>query len=130
GAPNASAAEMGRQGAAFSRRQGRLTARNLANVGVNVNLAPVLDIGRPGGDIAGTERSFGASAAAVRRSAIPFAAALQAGGVIATAKHFPSLGAARRNTDFATQVIRTPLTQLRRVDEAPYRDFIARGGKM
>ena len=31
-------------------RQGRRTAANLAGVGVNVDLAPVLDVARPGGD--------------------------------------------------------------------------------
>ena len=45
GAPTASAAEMGRRGPAFSRRQGRLTGRNLRNAGINVNLAPVVDVG-------------------------------------------------------------------------------------
>lgn len=55
GAPTASAREMGARGAAFSARQGRLTAANLRDVGVNVDLAPVLDVERPGGVIAETE---------------------------------------------------------------------------
>ena len=38
------------RGAAFSRAQGRATAANLREVGVNVDLAPVLDVARPGGD--------------------------------------------------------------------------------
>src|SRR4051812_18520618 len=40
GAPTASAAEMGARGAAFSREQGRRTAANLREAGVNVDLAP------------------------------------------------------------------------------------------
>src|SRR4029079_9844098 len=85
GAPTASAATMGARGAAFSREQGRRTAANLRDVGVNVDLAPVLDVGRSGGVIAETERSFGATAARVSATAIPFAEALQAGGSRATA---------------------------------------------
>jgi beta-N-acetylhexosaminidase len=123
GAPTASAEEMGRRGAAFSRRQGARTARNLADVGFNVDLAPVLDVGRPGGVIAETHRSFGATAGRVERTAVRFAAAMQARGVAATAKHFPGLGAARENTDFAVQRIRLSARTLRRVDEAPYRPF-------
>jgi beta-N-acetylhexosaminidase len=130
GAPSASAAEMGRRGAAFSRRQGRLTAGNLRDVGVNVDLAPVLDVARPGGTIAETDRGFGSSAAAVADTAVPFAAGLRAGGVAATAKHFPGLGAARLNTDFAVQRIGLDRRTLRRVDEAPYRSFIRAGGDL
>jgi beta-N-acetylhexosaminidase len=114
---------MGAQGAAFCREQGRLTARNLRGLGINVDLAPVLDVARPGGTIAETERGFGASASAVEATAIPFAQALQAGGVAATGKHFPGLGAAKENTDFAVQRIGLSKARLRSVDEAPYRRF-------
>ncbi len=50
GAPSGSAQEMGNRGAAYSREQGRLTARNLRDLGVNVDLAPVLDVARQGRD--------------------------------------------------------------------------------
>ncbi len=127
GAPTASAREMGERGAAFSREQGRRTAANLRQLGVNVDLAPVLDVARPGGTIAATERGFGATAARVSATAIPFAAALQRGGVAATGKHFPGLGAALQNTDFAVQRIGLSKQTLRQVDEAPYRAFAATG---
>lgn len=130
GAPTASAREMGERGAAFSRRQGRRTASNLTDVGVNVDLAPVLDVARPDGVIAATERGFGATAARVSATAVPFAAGLQAGGVAATGKHFPGFGAAGENTDFAVQRIGLSKAKLRAVDEAPYRRFIAAGGEL
>lgn len=131
GPPSVSAQEMGERGGAFSRRQGRLTAANLRDVGVGVDLAPVLDVGRPGGVIAATERSFGASAARVAASAVPFARGLEVGGVLATAKHFPGLGAAKENTDFADAVrIELPKARLRAVDEAPYEAYVAAGGRM
>ncbi|HET6831022.1 MAG TPA: glycoside hydrolase family 3 N-terminal domain-containing protein, partial [Solirubrobacterales bacterium] len=44
GPPAASAAAMARRGAAFARRQGAATARSLLRHGVNVDLAPVLDL--------------------------------------------------------------------------------------
>jgi beta-N-acetylhexosaminidase len=130
GAPSASAAAMGARGAAYSSRQGSRTAANLRDVGVNVDLAPVLDVARAGGDIAATERGFGSTPARVAGTAVPFAAALQAGAVAATGKHFPGFGAARVNTDVAVQRIGLSKATLRRVDEAPYRRFIAAGGRM
>ena len=130
GPPTASAAEMGAAGAASSRAQGRATAANLRGVGVNVDLAPVLDVARPGGTIASTERGFGSSAAAVEATAVPFAVGLQDGGVAATAKHFPGLGAAAENTDFAVQRIDLPRQALRTFDERPFRRFAAAGGEL
>lgn len=130
GAPAVSAAAMGARGAAFSRQQGRRTAANLRQVGVNVDLAPVLDVARPGGTIAATERGFGSTAQRVIATAIPFAVGLQRGGVAATGKHFPGMGAAPENTDFAVQRIDLSERVLRDVDEAPYRSFTAIGGDL
>ena len=130
GAPFASAAQMGHRGNSFSRRQGRLTARNLAAAGINVDLAPVLDVGRPGRAISDEHRSFGASARAVSDTAVPFARALQAGGVAATGKHFPGLGDADLNTDFGVERIELPTETLRSVDEAPFERFISAGGRL
>ncbi len=130
GAPFASAEEMGSRGPSFSRRQGRLTARNLAAVGINVDLAPVLDVHREGGAIGEEGRSFGASPDKVSETAIPFARALQAGQVAATAKHFPGLRAAEVNTDVGVQRIDLPKATLRGVDEVPFESFVAGDGKM
>ncbi len=130
GPPSASARQMGLAGAAFSRRQGRATAAGLRGVGINVDLAPVLDVARPGGTIAATERGFGSTASRVAETAVPFAEGLQGGGVAATAKHFPGLGAAAENTDFAVQRIELSRQALRAVDERPYREYVAEGGEM
>lgn len=128
GAPRASAAEMGRKGSAYSRRQGVLTGRNLRNVGINMDLAPVLDVARPGGDIFATDRAFGTTVGRVERTAVPFAVGIESVGVASTAKHFPGLGKIRVNTDFAVQRVDSSRAALRRVDEAPYRPFAEAGG--
>jgi beta-N-acetylhexosaminidase len=52
-------------------------------------------------------------------------AGYRAGRVAATAKHFPGLGAALRNTDDAPVVIRRSTSQLRRTDLVPFRAAIA-----
>jgi beta-N-acetylhexosaminidase len=128
GAPTASAEQMGEAGPAFSREQGRRTARNLRDVGVTVDLAPVLDVAREGGDIEETDRGFGSTPARVKKTGVAFANALQRAGVAATAKHFPGFGAADENTDFAVERIGRSRRTLRRVDEAPYERFIAVDG--
>jgi beta-N-acetylhexosaminidase len=130
GAPSLSAAEMGAAGPGVSRAQGRATAPNLDDAGVNVDLAPVLDVARSGGTIAETERGFGSTPARVSATAVPFAEGLGSGGVAATAKHFPGLGDAAENTDFAAQRIDLSKQELRRVDERPYRRFIEAGGEV
>jgi beta-N-acetylhexosaminidase len=130
GAPVVSARTMGARGAAFSADQGRRAAAGLRRVGVNVDLAPVLDVARPGGTIAETDRGFGSTAAQVSATAVPFASALQSGGVAATGKHFPGLGSARLNTDDAVQRIGLTKSTLHEVDEAPYRRFVEAGGDL
>lgn len=130
GAPTVSARTMGARGAAFSADQGRRAAAGLRHIGVNVDLAPVLDVARPGGTIAEADRGFGSTAVEVTANAVPFAAALQGGGVAATGKHFPDLGSARLNTDDAVQRIGLAKSTLREVDEAPYRRFVQAGGDM
>jgi beta-N-acetylhexosaminidase len=130
GPPNASAEQMGKRGKRYSRRQGTKTAQNLNSVGVNVNLAPVLDVGRRGSAIRAEHRSFGSKAGRVIDTAIPFATAMEAQGVAATGKHFPGLGPARQNTDFAVQKIRLSRSKLRSIDEKPYGPFAVKGGDL
>jgi beta-N-acetylhexosaminidase len=130
GPPQPSAQEMGQRGASFSRDQGEATASALAAVGVNVDLAPVLDVARPGSAIGEEMRSFGSSAGTVSATAGAFAAGLQAGGIAATGKHFPGFGAARVNTDFGIAKVGLSKSTLRSVDEPPFQDFVAAGGRL
>jgi beta-N-acetylhexosaminidase len=130
GPPAISAAEMGKRSPGYCRRQGRATARLLRGAGVNVDLAPVLDVARAGSAIGAERRAFGDHAQPVSRHANAFAAGLAAGHVAATAKHFPGLGAAKANTDVASARITLPTHKLRAIDERPYRRFVADAGPL
>jgi beta-N-acetylhexosaminidase len=77
----------------------RAAARQVRREGIDVVLAPVLDTARPGGAMAG--RAYPGDAAQVARLGTAAVRGYRAGGVAATAKHFPGLGAAARNTDDA-----------------------------
>jgi beta-N-acetylhexosaminidase len=128
GAPSRSAAAMGAtHSVAAVRAEGLATARNLRGVGVNVDLAPVVDLGLPGSYQRATGRSFAASAAAVSRYAGAFAGGLAAGGVLATAKHFPGLGRATTNEDLGLNRIEVDRDVLRAADEAPFAALARRG---
>jgi beta-N-acetylhexosaminidase len=121
GAPESSAQAMGaRNSATYARHQGEATARNLRSVGVNVDLAPVLDVARPGSIMERQQRSFSRSAKRVARIGGAFARGLTARKVASTGKHFPGLGSARLNQDLQVNRIKTKLKTLRAVDERPY----------
>ena len=131
GPPSASAAEMGARGQGFARHQGARTGRSLASAGFNVDLAPVLDVGRPGSAIEDEGRAFGGRPGPVIAAGVGgFGDGLRSRGVAATAKHFPGLGAAETNTDFASQEIRISKRKLRRHDEQPFEAFAAAGGEL
>jgi beta-N-acetylhexosaminidase len=128
GPPDYSAAEMGRRNnSTLARHQGRDTAKNLLDVGVNVNLAPVVDVGRPGSIMRKQERSFSGDPDKVARLAGAFARGLGNNGVGATAKHFPGLGAARSNEDYTVNRIDLKKSELRSTDELPFAKLAADG---
>ena len=91
-------------------------AEALAELGVTVDLAPVLDVGgSPGiGD-----RSFSDDPEVVSTHGIAFAEGLMAGGLVPVVKHFPGHG--RANADSHDELATTPpLDELWEVDLLPF----------
>jgi beta-N-acetylhexosaminidase len=102
-------------------------AQTLSSAGLNVNLAPVLDVyAVPGNFDDQFGRSYSSDPTVVSGAASAFITAQQKAGVAATAKHFPGLGTASTNedTDNEPVTLNEPLSQLRAVDELPYRSAI------
>lgn len=85
--------------------------QQLAAVGVNVNLAPVLDtvpsaeFAPQNAPIGAFGREYGYTPEAVSSHGIAFAQGMAAAGVAATVKHFPGLGRVTANTDVAAGVV-------------------------
>jgi beta-N-acetylhexosaminidase len=107
--------------------------QNLASVGMNVNLAPVLDVFYKSGNfIDQFQRSYSNNASVVSSCGQSFITAQQAVGVAATAKHFPGLGSATKsqNTDTGPVTLNVSLSGLRGKDEVPYPAAIAAGVKL
>jgi beta-N-acetylhexosaminidase len=135
GAPTLSEKQIGRspQAQIDASRAGSGAGQNLSGVGMNVNLAPVLDVFYQAGNfIDRSERSYGSDAGSVASLGRAFIAAQQMNHVAATAKHFPGLGAATagQNTDLGPVTLTQSLSTLRAVDEAPYRTAIAAGVRL
>jgi beta-N-acetylhexosaminidase len=108
GPPNRSPAQIAGADSAFA--EGQATGTYLSRLGINVNLAPVLDVRAPGSFIA--DRSFAATPAKAAELGAAFASGLQGSGVAATAKHFPGLGHATVNTDTGPSTVGSPRTVL------------------
>jgi beta-N-acetylhexosaminidase len=135
GAPDASEKQIGEAAhpAAAAKAAGRGAGQNLTGAGLNVNLAPVLDVYRTPGDFDDQfGRSYSTNPHRVSYLGADFIKAQQATGVAATAKHFPGLGAAAtaQNTDEEPVTLNVPLATLRGTDEYPYRAAIRAGVKL
>ena len=94
----------------------RTWGKELADVGVNMNLAPVadlVDIARPASNepIGRWGREYGHDAATVSSQASAFAEGMQASKVIPTYKHFPGLGRVKDNTDTSAGVVDSTTTR-------------------
>ena len=94
----------------------RTWGKELADVGVNMNLAPVadlVDIARPASNepIGRWGREYGHDAATVSSQAGAFAEGMQASKVIPTYKHFPGLGRVKDNTDTSAGVVDSTTTR-------------------
>jgi beta-N-acetylhexosaminidase len=100
GPPTISPADLGRSGdEGQAKDQGQQTGSFLKGLGVNVDLAPVLDVSHANTADTIKGRTFGSNPDTVASIGVAFAQGLQDGGAIATAKHFPGLGYATVNTD-------------------------------
>jgi len=84
-----------------------------------VNLAPVADLDLPPEHVM-EARAFGSNPYAAGRLVKAFGRGLQRKSVAATAKHFPGLGGATRNTDDGRSYVYRSKHQLRTVDAVPF----------
>ena len=102
--PSIAPAQMEAEGGTdTAREQGLETGKALRQLGIDVDLAPVLDVGGDGSFVAG--RTFSDDPAIVADLGTEFAAGLADGGVAATAKHFPGLGPASADSDAGASVV-------------------------
>ncbi len=80
---------------------------HLASVGINLDLAPVVDVNTTAENPVIGTRSFGSSSALVSRHAAAAVGGLQDAGVAACAKHFPGHGATTVDSHLALPTVAT-----------------------
>jgi beta-N-acetylhexosaminidase len=105
----------------------RALGADLADLGVNVDMAPSVDVNTAADNPVIGTRSFGPDTALVARHAAAAVTGLQAAGVAACAKHFPGHGSTHIDTHDSVAMVDAPLALLARRDLPPFAAAIAAG---
>ncbi len=102
-------------------------AAELLDLGITMNLAPVLDVNsNPANPVINT-RSFGSDPHLAAACGAAFIAALQEAGVMAVGKHFPGHGDTTVDSHVALPVVAHQRARLEAVEFTPFRAAIAAG---
>jgi beta-N-acetylhexosaminidase len=105
----------------------RALGGDVAALGINVDLAPSVDVNSAADNpIIGT-RSFGSATDLVARHAAAAVRGLQAAGVAACAKHFPGHGSTRTDTHHVIATVEGTMDSVARRDLPPFEAAIAAG---
>lgn len=100
-------------------------ARECRLIGINMVLGPVLDVSSPGSVMRG--RSLGTDPFRVAEMGVEYASALEEGGIISVAKHFPGHGSLMEDSHKVLPVLYKDRAELDSVDLLPFRKYINAG---
>lgn len=110
-------------------QQGRITGKELRELGINMNLAPVLDLySLPGNPSLGI-RSLGSDPSRVAALGKALVKGMQEEGIVATAKHFPGKGNASVDSHDKLPLITDSASELKSRDLVPFSAAVASGVK-
>lgn len=105
----------------------QICAKELRGIGVNYNLAPVLDVCAAGKKYFMEKRSLGSDPEVVGRLGSLIVRELQANGIAACGKHFPGLGAAIVDPHFQLPMVAKKEPAILSQDIIPFQQAIAAG---
>ena len=110
----------------FTRRRAKAIGETLAGLGIDLDLAPVVDLDvNPTNPVIGAlERSFSADPKVVTRQGLAYLAGLHDAGVGGTLKHFPGHGSSTADTHLGWVDVTGTWT---RTELEPFRAIIAKG---
>ena len=94
----------------------KMTARDLSGAGINMNMAPVMDVAPDGVDSIMRERVFKGDAVVVSKLGTCVIKTLQDKKIMAVAKHFPGIGRTRKDSHFFLPRLDINLDTLRSTD--------------
>ena len=127
--PRPSAAQIGATGdPAQAIAAGKQDAQDLSQYGINLQLAPIVDVGTPYSIEQQQDRTFGQDADTITKMAGAYLQGLQQSGkVLGTLKHFPDLGSSTVDPHQGLPILYDSLDKLNNVDWAPYQNLIRQG---
>jgi beta-N-acetylhexosaminidase len=108
-------------------RFAKVTAAELTGVGVNMNMAPVLDLAPGDIDSVMATRSFGDDPLRVSELGVKVIEYLQQGNVMAVAKHFPGIGRTTVDSHHELPVLSVELADLESTDLIPFKTAVEHG---
>lgn len=111
----------------FAKRMGVFAGREARALGVQQNLAPVVDVNNNAENPVINVRSFGENPGDVARFGVAFSQGLQSENVIATAKHFPGHGNTAVDSHRGLPVIDFPRSELEKTEFLPFSEMIKSG---
>ena len=112
---------------ALTRRSAAVIGSELAAYGINLDLAPVVDVNSADENPVIGARSFGADAARVSRHSAAYVAGVQSAGVAACAKHFPGHGDTVTDSHLALPRVDAEESVLEERELAPFRAAVDAG---
>ncbi len=107
--------------------QGRIMGYELRSLGIDVNLAPVLDVLTPTLNPGITIRSFGQDPRIVSQLGCALMTGMQSQGVGATAKHFPGKGAATVDAHEDLPFVNCSFEEMKNLHLQPFQKAIHSG---
>lgn len=108
-------------------QMGYLVGRQCKQIGVHLNLAPVMDVNNNPNNPVINDRSFGSDPQRVAQKGIAFANGMRDAGIIACAKHFPGHGDTDVDSHLALPVIMHDRARLDQIELYPFRAIIDNG---
>lgn len=108
-------------------RFAEITAKELGSVGINMNLAPVLDIAPKDVDSVMSGRAFGHDPVEVSRMGGTVIEHLQKGRIMAVAKHFPGIGRTTLDSHLDMPRLDVAVETMRQTDLVPFQTAIEQG---
>lgn len=111
-------------------QKGRIIAKELKEIGINCNLAPVVDINSNPDNPVINVRSFGDNADVVSLLSESFLKGLHSENIIATAKHFPGHGDTNVDSHFGLPVVNKNLNELEKLELKPFEKLSKNGVDM
>jgi beta-N-acetylhexosaminidase len=113
----------------LSYQQGLLSALQLKETGIDLNLAPVVDVITSHHNPGITIRSFGENPERVSDLAAAFIKGTQKAGVAAVAKHFPGKGAAEVDAHFDLPTVSLSRKPFEKIHLFPFKKAVENGVK-